>query len=141
VRGKSVEHAAHVHDCASEFEFLAEDLCAIGRREYGFADIKTDFAPIDIERGNDFNVIRPIRADLAMHQPGARPVGRGAVIKIYSLDKRAGTITNSNDGNSYFSHAIIKFGRFDYSPSTPFHSGSDWYERPNVSEVARTCKD
>ena len=108
VRGKPVEHAAHVHDCASEFDFLAEDLCAIGRREYGFADIKTDFAPIDIERGNDFNVIRPIRADLAMHQPSPRAVGRRAVIKIDSLDERAGAITNSNNGDSYFSHANDK---------------------------------
>jgi len=39
-----------------------------------------------------------------VHQADASAVGGGAVIKIDSLDKRAGAVSNPDDGDSYFSH-------------------------------------
>jgi hypothetical protein len=42
------------------------------------------------------------------------------VIKIDSLDEGAGTITNPDNGNSYFSHTLTNLGRFDQSPSQLF---------------------
>jgi hypothetical protein len=39
-----------------------------------------------------------------VHQADARAVGGGAVIKIDSLDKRAGAVSNPDNGDSYFSH-------------------------------------
>jgi hypothetical protein len=39
-----------------------------------------------------------------VHQPGASAIGGRAVIKIDSLDKRAGAVANPDDGDSYFSH-------------------------------------
>jgi hypothetical protein len=64
-----------------------------------------------------------------VHQSDASAVGGGAVIKIDSLDKRAGAVSNAYDGDSYFSHFQIakaekaiciasigvryKLGRFD----------------------------
>ena len=68
MRSKTVEDAAHLYDRAGEFDLFAEDFGAIRRRKYGLADIETDFAPVDIERGNDLNVAWLIGADLAMHQ-------------------------------------------------------------------------
>jgi hypothetical protein len=39
-----------------------------------------------------------------VHQSDASAVDGGAVIKIDSLDKRTGAVSNANNGDSYFSH-------------------------------------
>ena len=67
VRRETVEHAAHFYDCAGEFDFLAEDFCAIRRRKYGLAHVEAHFAPVNIKCGNDLNIVRLIRAYPAMH--------------------------------------------------------------------------
>ena len=99
-----VENAAHLHDRASELNLFAEDLRAIGRGENGFADVEADLAPVDVKSGNYFDVARPIRADLAVHQSDAVAVDGGAVIKIDSLHERTGAVSDADNGDSYFSH-------------------------------------
>jgi len=42
-----------------------------------------------------------------VHQPDGSAVGGSAVIKIESLDKRAGAVSNPDNGDSYFSHFYI----------------------------------
>ena len=53
-----------------------------------------------------------------MHQSDAGAVDGGAVIKIDALDKRAGAVSNADNGDSYFSHFQIvkaeKLPEFDY---------------------------
>jgi hypothetical protein len=39
-----------------------------------------------------------------VHQPDAGAVHGGAVIKVNSLDKRAGAVSDAYNGDSYFSH-------------------------------------
>jgi hypothetical protein len=41
---------------------------------------------------------------LAVHQSDAGAVDGGTVIKVDSLDERAGAVANADDGDSYFSH-------------------------------------
>ena len=104
VRRVPIENAPHFHDGTGELDLFTEDLRAVGRREDGFADVHADFAPVDVKSSNDFDIARPIAGNLPVHQSDARAVGRGAVIKIDSLNKRAGTIANPHNGDSYFSH-------------------------------------
>jgi hypothetical protein len=107
MRGIAVENASHLYDCATELDLFGKDFCAIGRRKNSLADVKTDFTPVNVKSSNDLDITRPVRADLAVHQPDAGAVGGGAVIKIDSLDKRAGAVSNAYDGDSYFSHFQI----------------------------------
>jgi len=104
MRGIAVKDAAHLYDRASELDLFGKDFCAIGRRKNSLTDVKTDFTPVNVKSSNDFDIARPVRADLPMHQPDASAVGGGAVIKIDSLDKRAGAVSDAYDGDSYFSH-------------------------------------
>src|SRR5881396_3514470 len=104
MRRIAVKDASHPYDRASELDLFGKDFCAIGRRKNGLTDVKTDSTPVNVKSGNDFDIVRPVRSDLPMHQPDASAVGGGAVIKIDSLDKRAGAVSNAYDGDSYFSH-------------------------------------
>ena len=104
MRWIAIHHAAHLHDRASELDFLAEGLCAIGRGENRFADVQTDFTTVDVKRSDNLDITRPVKTDLPVHQPDGRGVGGGAVVKIDSLDKRAGAVANADNGDSYFSH-------------------------------------
>ena len=56
--GIAVKNAAHLYNRAGELDLFAEDFCAIGRGENGFADIQTHFAAVDIERGHNFDIAR-----------------------------------------------------------------------------------
>jgi hypothetical protein len=102
----TVENTAHFHDRAGKADLFAKNFRAIGRREYGLADIETDFAPVNVKRGHNFDVARPIRADLPMHQSDTGAVSGGAVVKIYSLDERTGAVPHPDNGDSYFSHFL-----------------------------------
>src|SRR5207237_3768302 len=84
--GVTVKDAAHFHDRAGEGDFFAENLGAIGRGEYGAADVEADLAPVDIERGDHFEVRRSVWPDLAMHQADPSLIPRGAVATIYRLN-------------------------------------------------------
>jgi hypothetical protein len=103
----TVENAAHLHNGASKLDPVAENLRAVRRRKNRLAHVQTDFAPVDIKGGNDFDVVWSIAADLTMHQPDAGAVGGGAIIKIDSLNERAGAISDAYDCDSYFSHCVI----------------------------------
>jgi hypothetical protein len=104
VRGIAVQNATHFHNGTGKLDLLTENLRTIRRRENGSANVQPNLAPIDIEGGYDLNVARAIAADLPVHQADASAVGGGAVIEIDSLDKRAGAVSNPDDGDSYFSH-------------------------------------
>ena len=107
VRSVAIQNATHFHNGAGELDLFAENLGAIRRRKDGFAHVQPDFAPVDIKRGYDLNIARAIAADLPVHQADASAVGGRAVIKIDSLDKRAGAVSNADNCNSYFSHFQI----------------------------------
>ena len=100
----AIEDAAHFHDRAGERDFVAKNLGAIGRRKDRFADVKPNFAAIDVESSDHFDVARPIGADLFMHEAHSGAIDGRAAVKVNSLDERAGTIAHSNDGDSDFSH-------------------------------------
>ena len=104
MRRVAIKNAAHLHDGAGELDFLTKGFCAIGRRENCFADVEADFTAIDVKSSDNLDIARPVKTDLPVHQPDGRAVGGGAAIKIDSLDKRAGAVSNADDGNSYFSH-------------------------------------
>ena len=104
VRRDAVEHAAHLHDRAGLGNFGAENFGAIRRGEDRLAHVEPDFAPVDIERGHDLDVVRRIRPDLAMHQPGGVAILRSAPVEAQSLDQRTGAIAYANDRDRNFAH-------------------------------------
>jgi len=67
MRGIAVENASHLYDCAGELDLFGKDFCAIGRRKNCLADVKTDFTSVNVKSSNDFDIARPVRADLAVH--------------------------------------------------------------------------
>ena len=69
--GETVEDAPHAHLDAARRQVVAEHRGAIGQREDGFVDVASDFARVDVERGDDVEVRRTVVADPPMHQ--ARP--------------------------------------------------------------------
>ena len=104
MRRVAVQNASHFYNSARELDVFTENLCAIGRGENGFAHIQANLAPVDIECGDNFNVTRAVTADLPVHQPDASAVDGRTVVKIDSLDKRAGAVSDTDNGDSYFSH-------------------------------------
>jgi len=104
MRRVAIKNAAHLHDRASKLDFLAEGLCAIGRRKNRFAYVQTYFSPVDIKSGDYFDIVWPISTDLLVHQSHASTVGGRAIVKVYTLNERAGAVSNADNGNSYFSH-------------------------------------
>jgi len=104
MRPEAIKNTAHFYDRSGEADLFAENLRAIRGREDGLADIEPNFAAINIKCGYDFNVPRPIRTDLAMHQTDPIAIGNGAPIKVNSLNQRAGAVSNSNDGDPDLSH-------------------------------------
>src|SRR6266478_7082977 len=104
MRRIAVQNAPHFYNCAGELDFLTEGLCAIGRREDRFADVETDFTAVDIKSSDDLDIAWPVETDLPVHQADGCAIGGRAVIKIDSLDKRAGAVAHADNGNSYFSH-------------------------------------
>jgi hypothetical protein len=44
-------------------------------------------------------------ADLPVHQSHTGAISGGTMIKVYSLDERAGAIPHPDNGDSYFSHS------------------------------------
>src|SRR5438270_11859279 len=104
VRRVPIENAPHFHDGTGELDLFTEDLRAVGRREDGFADVQAHLAPVDVKSGNYFDVARPVRTDLAVHQSDAVTVDGGAVIKIDSLNKGTRAVSDADNGDSYFSH-------------------------------------
>ena len=118
VLGETVHDHAHFHDRAGEADFIAKDFGAIGRGKNGFADVEPDFAAVNVEGGHDLDIPGPVGADLAVHQAHGAAIDPGAPVKIDPLDKRAGTIAHSDDGDTDFSHwkneilpAAVSFGQ------------------------------
>src|SRR5580704_18112699 len=96
MRWVAIENTAHLHDRPGELDFLTKGFCAIGRRENRFADVEADFTAVDVKSSDNLDIARPVETDLPVHQPDGRTVGGGAVIKIDSLDKRAGAVSNAD---------------------------------------------
>jgi hypothetical protein len=105
VRRIAIEDAPHFYDRPGETDLFAEDLRAIGRRKDGPAYVQTNLPTIDVERGHDFDVTRPVRADLPVHQSNPSAVGGGVAVKIYSLDQRTGAVADPYDGDSNLPHS------------------------------------
>src|SRR5262249_9557203 len=104
VRRVAIQNAAHFYNGASKLNLFAKSLRAIRRRKNGSANVEPQLSPGDIEGGHDLNSAWAVAADLPVHQPDASTVDGGAVVKIESLDKRAGAVSNADNGDSYFSH-------------------------------------
>lgn len=105
MRGITVENAAHLYDRAREVDLLAKDLRAIWRREDGPADIQAHFAAVNVESRHYLDVARSIWANFAVHEANTIPIGGGALIKVYSLDKRTGAVPHSDNSDSDLSHS------------------------------------
>src|SRR5204863_4801855 len=60
MRRVAIENAAHLHNCASEFDLLAESFRAIRGREDGFAYVQTYFSQVDIKSSHNFDIVWPI---------------------------------------------------------------------------------
>src|SRR5207248_2802912 len=104
VGGVAVEDATHHDDGASGPNFVAENFRAVRQREDGLGGIEAYLAAIDVEGGDDFDVLRFIRADSSVHQPDISAVAGRPSIKVDALEKRTGTVPDSHDGNSDFVH-------------------------------------
>src|SRR5260370_38399217 len=104
MRRITVENAAHFYNRAGKLDFFAEGRVAIGGREDRFADVETDFTAVDVKSSEDLDIAWPVETNLPVHQSHASAVSGRAVIEVYSLNKRAGTISNPDNGDSYFSH-------------------------------------
>src|SRR5262249_36859645 len=100
----AVQNAAHFYNRAGELDLFTENLGAIGRRKNSPAHLQTDLAPIDVKSGPDLDVARAVPAPVPGHQAHAGAVGGGAIIKIDSLDRRAGAVSDAHDCDSDFSH-------------------------------------
>src|SRR4029077_254664 len=84
VRRVAVHDHAHFHDRAGEGDFVAKNLGAIGRRKDGFADVEPDFAAVDVESGDDFDVAGAIGTDLFMHEAHGGAIDGRAAVKVNS---------------------------------------------------------
>lgn len=104
VRREAIHDYTHLYDRAGEGDFIAENVSAVWRGKDRFADIEPDFAAVDIECGHDLDIPRPVRTDLAVHQADGTAVNIGTAVKIDPLDERAGAVTDSDDGDTDFSH-------------------------------------
>ena len=105
VCANSIEHAAHHDDRAGRLDFFAKDFGAVRRRENRLADVEPYFAAIDIESGDDFDVVRPIRPDLLVHQADTCPVAGRAAIEVDSLEKRTRAVADPDDRDWNFTHS------------------------------------
>src|SRR5437764_5344318 len=104
VSSVAVEDATHHDDGAGGPDFVAENFRAIRQRENGFGGIEPYFAAIDVEGGDDFDVLRYVRADSSVHQPDISAVAGRPSIKVDALEKRTDTVPDAHDGNSEFDH-------------------------------------
>jgi hypothetical protein len=100
----AIEDAAHFHDRAGFRELIIENLGAIGRGEYGFADVDADLALVDIKSGDHFDVVRPIRSDLLVHQTNGSTVARRAAVETNSLDQRTGAVAHTDNRDRDLAH-------------------------------------
>jgi hypothetical protein len=100
----AIHYAAHFYDRAGELDLFTEHLRAIGRRKNCLAHVQADLPPVNIESSHNFYVSRAVPPDLTVHQADTGTVNRGTIIKIDSLDQRAGAVPNAYDCDSDFSH-------------------------------------
>jgi hypothetical protein len=101
----AIENATHFHDRAGKIDFLTKNFGAVRRGKDGAANVQADFAPINIKGRHHFNVTRPVGTDLAMHQSDSRTIVGRPAVEVYPLNQRTGAITNTDDGDSDFSHS------------------------------------
>ena len=102
--GVTIENAAHLHDRARARYFFAKDFGTIRRRKNGFAHIQADFAPVDIESGYDFDIVRLIVSDPAVHEANRGAITGNTAIKIDPLDERTGAIAYAHNSNTNLIH-------------------------------------
>ena len=67
VRGITIEHTAHHDSGSGRFDLRAKDFRAVRRRENRLRHVETHFPAVDVESGHNFDILRLIRPDLAVH--------------------------------------------------------------------------
>jgi hypothetical protein len=87
MRGIAVENTAHHHDGTSRFDFFAKDFGAVRRGENRLGRVNAHFPPIDVESGDDFDILWLIRPNLSVHQPDIGTVAGRTSIEVDALKK------------------------------------------------------
>src|SRR5688572_15716659 len=89
-------HRAHLHGDARARELALEHRRVVRLREDRLFDGTADLAAIDVERGDDLEVLNPISADLGVHHTrGLRRVVM--LVVLDALKQRACTIADARD--------------------------------------------
>ena len=67
VRSIPIENAAHHDDGPRRLDPITKDFGTVRQSENRLSHVEAHFPPIDVERGHDFDIMRLIRPNLAMH--------------------------------------------------------------------------
>jgi hypothetical protein len=87
VRGIAIEHATHHHHSAGGLDLFAKDFGAVWRRKNRLGDVETDFPAIDVEGGDNLDILRLILAHLPMHQSDIRAIAGRVAIEVNALEE------------------------------------------------------
>ena len=66
----------------------------------GIGEIDADLLAVDVERGDELDVVDVVLAELHVHQAGNRGLGVGVPVVLDALDKRRGAVAHTNDCNT-----------------------------------------
>ncbi len=92
----------HLHGDARLGELSLEDGGVVGLGEDGLFDRLADFALVDVEGGDDLDVLKAVAADVIVHE-SRRVLGR-MLIELEALDERARAVADADDGQFHLFH-------------------------------------
>src|SRR5207247_2607626 len=81
----------------------------------GLGQIVPDFAGIDVERGDELDVVDVIPAQIDVHQTWYELVRGGVAVLGHALDEGGGAVADADDGDT---HCAFFTGR-SHAPSVP----------------------
>jgi hypothetical protein len=69
-------------------------------REDRVGEILADLLLVDIDRGDELDVLDVIAAEIDVHQAGDDLVGRGVLVVLDALDEGRGAVADADDGDA-----------------------------------------
>ena len=93
-----------------------------GRRDVGDLDgvvlggvdrlgqVEADLLGVDVERGDELDVVDVVVTELDVHQPGDVAGRVGVLVVLDALDQRAGAVADADDGYANGSHGFSFYG-------------------------------